>query len=78
MTYETIADKFKENSLNNNFGEYYYLCKKEEYKVLDPWPKFMSFLNNVTCGYGRKTNEFFIIWYSSDYPICPYIFICWC
>lgn len=28
MTYETIADKFKENSLNNNFGEYYYLAKK--------------------------------------------------
>ena len=28
MTYETIADKFKENSLNNNFGEYYYLEKK--------------------------------------------------
>lgn len=54
MTYETIADKFKENSLNNNFGEYYYLCKKEEYKVLDPWPKFMSFLNNVTCGYGER------------------------
>ena len=54
MTYETIADKFKENSLNNNFGEYYYLCKKEEYKVLDPWPKFMSFLNNGTWGYGER------------------------
>ncbi len=54
MTYETIADKFKENTLNNNFGEYYYLCKKKEYKVLDPWPKFMSFLNNVTCGYGER------------------------
>ena len=60
MTYETIADKFKENSLNNNFGEYYYLCKKEEYKVLDPWPKFMSFLNNVTCGYGERPMNYLL------------------
>ena len=34
MTYETIADKFKENNLNNNFGEYYYLCKETQRKTL--------------------------------------------
>ena len=32
MTYETIADKFKENNLINNFGEYYYLGKVAERK----------------------------------------------
>ena len=54
MTYETIADQFKENTLNNNFGEYYYLCKKTESKVLDPFPKFTSFLYRVSCGYGER------------------------
>ena len=54
MTYETIADKFKENSLNNNFGEYYYLCKKTESKVLNPLPKIGSFFYRTTCGYGER------------------------
>ena len=54
MTYETIADKFKENTLDNNFGEYYYLCKKIESKTLDPLPKIASFLYRIFCGYGER------------------------
>ena len=54
MTYETIADKFKENTLDNNFGEYYYLCKKAESKTLDICPKMVSFLYRISCGYGER------------------------
>ncbi|MDD6736550.1 MAG: pentapeptide repeat-containing protein, partial [Clostridiales bacterium] len=54
MIYETIADKFKENTLDNNFGEYYFLCKKMEYKTLDPLPKISSFIYRVSCGYGER------------------------
>ena len=54
MIYETIADKFKENTLDNNFGEYYFLCKKMEYKTLDPLPKMSSFIYRVSCGYGER------------------------
>ncbi len=54
MVYETLADKFKENNLNNNFGEYYYLCKNKQRKTLKPIPKIGSFLNWFTCGYGER------------------------
>lgn len=54
MTYQIIADKFKENTLDNNFGEYYYLCKKTECKTLDPLPKIESFLYRISCGYGER------------------------
>lgn len=54
MVYETIANKFKENSLNNNFGEYYYLAKSTEYKTLKPIPKLSSFIAWSTCGYGER------------------------
>lgn len=52
--YENIADKFKENNLANNFGEYYFLCRKIQRKVLKPIPRIMSFLGLVTCGYGER------------------------
>ncbi len=52
--YENIADKFKENNLVNNFGEYYFLCRKTQRKVLKPIPRIMSFLGLVTCGYGER------------------------
>lgn len=52
--YENIADKFKDNNLKNNFGEYYYLCRKVQRKTLDPLPKIFSFLAFVTCGYGER------------------------
>ena len=58
MIYETIADKFKENILDNNFGEYYFLCKKMEYKTLDPLPKMSSFIYRVSCGYGESPFNF--------------------
>ena len=54
MTYETIADKFKENTLNNNFGEYYYLAKKTENNALDFIPRLGSYLYWATCGYGER------------------------
>lgn len=52
--YENIADKFKDNNLNNNFGEYYFLCRKTQMKVLKPLPKISSFLGLITCGYGER------------------------
>ena len=54
MTYQVLADKFKENSLNNNFGEYYYLCKKTQRKTLKIIPKLQSYLYCATCGYGER------------------------
>ena len=54
MTYETIADKFKENSLNNNFGEYYYQGKCMQRKSLKFLPKIESYLYWITCGYGER------------------------
>ena len=52
--YENIADKFKDNTLNNNFGEYYYLCRKTQRKVLKPIPKISSTLSLLSCGYGER------------------------
>ena len=37
--YQNIADKYKQNNLNSNFGEYYYLAKREEHKTLGFLPK---------------------------------------
>ena len=54
MTYETIADKFKSNNLNNNFGEYYYLCKTTQRKTLKVLPRISSFLYWGICGYGER------------------------
>ena len=54
MTYETLADKFLENNLNNNFGEYYYLCKVTQRKTLDFMPKIYSYINCFACGYGER------------------------
>lgn len=54
MTYETLADKFKENTLNNNFGEYYYLGKCMQSKCIKILPKFISYLYWLTCGYGER------------------------
>ncbi|SHI82595.1 Uncharacterized protein YjbI, contains pentapeptide repeats [Clostridium cavendishii DSM 21758] len=54
MVYETLANKFKENSLNNNFGEYYYICNIIKRKSLKPMPKFTSYLYYISCGYGER------------------------
>ena len=55
MTYETIADKFKENNLINNFGEYYYLGKVAERKSLKKiFPKIASYFYWISCGYGQR------------------------
>lgn len=54
MVYETLADKFKQNNLNNNFGEYYYLCNNMKRKTLKPIPKIGSFFNYFSCGYGER------------------------
>lgn len=52
--YENLADKFKENNLNNNFGEYYYICKTVQSKTLKLLPRIESYLYWFTCGYGER------------------------
>ena len=52
--YETLADKFKENNLNNNFGEYYFLCKSVQRKTLKLVPKILSYIYWFSCGYGER------------------------
>lgn len=54
MTYQILADKFKENSLNNNFGEYYYLGKYIESKCIGLIPKVAYKLNLFICGFGER------------------------
>ena len=54
MTYEVLADKFKENSLNNNFGEYYYLAQCTESKCVSILPKLVYKLNWFVCGFGER------------------------
>ncbi len=55
MVYETIADKFKENNLKNNFGEYYYICKTMQRKSLDKIrTKITSYTYFTTSGYGER------------------------
>ncbi|MGL4912543.1 MAG: pentapeptide repeat-containing protein, partial [Romboutsia sp.] len=54
MTYETLANKFKENTLDNNFGEYYYLGKSTERKCIGIIPKIGSYISWFLCGYGER------------------------
>lgn len=51
--YENLANKFKENNLKNNFGEYYYLCRYVQRKVLKPLPKIGSYIDWISSGYER-------------------------
>lgn len=52
--YENIANKFNDNNLKNNFGEYYFLCRKVQRKTLKPMPKIASILSLLSCGYGER------------------------
>ena len=52
--YEDLADKFLENSLKNNYGEYFYLCNREKRKTLKIIPRLTSDLYFLTCGYGER------------------------
>lgn len=54
MTYQILADKFKDNNLNNNFGEYYYLAKCIERKCINLKSKIGSYISWLTCGYGER------------------------
>lgn len=54
MIYQNLADKFKNNTLDDNFGEYYYLSKKEQHKTLDFFPKIGSYIYWFICGYGER------------------------
>lgn len=56
MVYETIANKFKENNLTNNFGEYYYLCKTVQRKALKSISRLGSYINYFVCGYGERAS----------------------
>lgn len=52
---ENIANKFNENNLKNNFGEYYYICRTMQRKSLKkPLPKINSYIYWITCGYGER------------------------
>ena len=51
---EVKSDEYKQNNLSNNFGEYYYLGKREEHKTLSFWPKIQSYLYWFSCGYGER------------------------
>lgn len=52
--YENIADKYNDNNLTNNFGEYYYLAKCIERKSLSLLPKLGSYIYWFICGYGER------------------------
>ncbi len=52
--YEALANKFNDNNLKNNFGEYYFLGRKTQRKVLKPIPKIASTFGLLTCGYGER------------------------
>ncbi|GAA0115019.1 pentapeptide repeat-containing protein [Clostridium senegalense] len=54
MVYETLADKFKENEMKNNFGEYYFLAKKTQLKTLRPLPRLGALINWISCGFGER------------------------
>lgn len=54
MIYQTIADKFEQNNLKNNFGEYYYLCRCMQRKTLSFFPKLISTFEFLTHGYGER------------------------
>ena len=52
--YGNIADKYNDNNLTSNFGEYYYLGKCTERKSLKILPRIGSYLNYITSGYGER------------------------
>ena len=52
--YQNIGDKYKDNNLTSNFGEYYYLGKCIERKSLSLIPRIGSYLYWFTCGYGER------------------------
>ena len=54
MIYQNIAFQYEQNNLKSNFGEYYFLGKREEHKTLDFLPKIKSYLYWFSCGYGER------------------------
>ncbi len=54
MIYQNISFQYKQNNLDSNFGEYYFLGKRVEHKTLDFWPKIKSYLYWFSCGYGER------------------------
>lgn len=53
-TFLNFAHQFKLNSLEEEYGKYYYIGKRELHKKLPFWNKFKSFIGLITCGYGEK------------------------
>ncbi|MBK5262879.1 MAG: pentapeptide repeat-containing protein [Peptostreptococcaceae bacterium] len=54
QTFLNIANQFKINNLDNKYGKYYYIGKREIHKKLIKWDKAKSFIALITCGYGEK------------------------
>lgn len=61
MVYQNIANKYNDNNLKNNFGEFYFLCKNSERKTLKLTTKIRSYLYFLTCGYGERTSYALIL-----------------
>ncbi|QSX04682.1 hypothetical protein JYG23_08160 [Sedimentibacter sp. zth1] len=53
-TYFSIANQFKLNGLESEYGEHYFIAKKLRHKILKGFKKFSSFLASISCGYGEK------------------------
>ncbi|MDO5518675.1 MAG: pentapeptide repeat-containing protein [Clostridium sp.] len=54
MVYQNLANKFHDNNLRNNFGEYYYLGRCTQRKSLDILPRIASTIDFITSGYGER------------------------
>lgn len=54
VIYQNLAQVFKENNLQSNFGEYYYLGKCTERKCEKLIPKIGSWIYWSVCGYGER------------------------
>lgn len=52
--YRTISTKFENNNLLNYAGEYYYLHRKTERKILKGKDKIKSYIFWMVCGYGER------------------------
>ncbi|MCB2312183.1 hypothetical protein LGL55_12650 [Clostridium tagluense] len=68
-TCNSIANAYKSNEMQSEYGEYYYLAKKLKHKTLKGKRKFKSNLSNWFCGYGER-------WWYGVFMSFAIIFIC--
>lgn len=74
MIYQNISFQYKQNTLDSNFGEYYFLGKRAEHKTLDFLPKIKSYLYWFSCGYGER--PIYSIYFSlAIIFLCTFLFL---